>query len=33
MKEYFKIMIVYRVKFYFFKLKNLKNKKVDRFIY
>jgi hypothetical protein len=33
MKAYFKIMIVYRIKFYFFKLKNLKNKKENRFIY
>jgi hypothetical protein len=33
MREYFKVMILYKFKFYFFKLKNSKNKKTDRFLY
>jgi hypothetical protein len=33
MKQYIKIMILYRIKFYFLKLKKQKVKDTDRFIY
>ncbi len=33
MKQYFKTMIIYRIKFYILKLKKPKNRSTDRFIY